>query len=131
MGDVLQEHDFHVCLRAQRNFSQQCDLEMIPKWKAVHVTVLGELLAKMQSDKKTVLNLRLQRKNDDYRSFEYMQNCGRRYVFKSYSDGSKSWILVDKDDLINYQLLIIYQLLIRTFTYQPTVDKTIVLSTNC
>ena len=33
---------------------------------------------------------------------------------------------VDKDDLINYQLLIIYQLLIRTFTYQPTVDKTIV-----
>jgi hypothetical protein len=38
---------------------------------------------------------------------------------------------VDKDDLINYQLLIIYQLLIRTFTYQPTVDKTIVLSTNC
>ncbi len=40
-------------------------------------------------------------------------------------------ILVDKDDLINYQLLIIYQLLIRTFTYQPTVDKTIMLSTNC
>jgi hypothetical protein len=40
-------------------------------------------------------------------------------------------ILVDNDDLINYQLLIIYQLLIRTFTYQPTVDKTIVLSTNC
>ncbi len=38
---------------------------------------------------------------------------------------------VDKDDLINYQLLIIYQLLIRTFTYQPTVDKTIVLSTIC
>jgi hypothetical protein len=35
-------------------------------------------------------------------------------------------MLVDKDDLINYQLLIIYQLLIRTFTYQPTVDKTIV-----
>jgi hypothetical protein len=35
-------------------------------------------------------------------------------------------LLVDKDDLINYQLLIIYQLLIRTFTYQPTVDKTIV-----
>jgi hypothetical protein len=31
-------------------------------------------------------------------------------------------ILVDKDDLINYQLLIIYQLLIRTFAYQPTVD---------
>jgi hypothetical protein len=38
-------------------------------------------------------------------------------------------ILVHKDNLINYQLLIIYQLLIRTFTYQPTVDKTIVLST--
>ncbi len=36
-------------------------------------------------------------------------------------------LLVDKDDLINYQLLIIYQLLIRTFTYQPTVDKTIVV----
>jgi hypothetical protein len=35
-------------------------------------------------------------------------------------------MLVDKDDLINYQLLIIYQLLIRTFTYQPTVDKIIV-----
>jgi hypothetical protein len=35
-------------------------------------------------------------------------------------------MLVDKDDLINYQLLIIYQLLIRTFTYQPTVDTTIV-----
>ena len=40
-------------------------------------------------------------------------------------------IPVDKDDLINYQLRINYQLLIRTFTYQPTVDKTIVLSTNC
>jgi hypothetical protein len=40
-------------------------------------------------------------------------------------------LLVDKDDLINYQLLFIYQLLIRTFTYQPTVDKTIVISTNC
>ena len=40
-------------------------------------------------------------------------------------------ILVDKDDLINYQLLVIYQLLIRTFPYQLTVDKTIVLSTNC
>ncbi len=35
-------------------------------------------------------------------------------------------MLVDTDDLINYQLLIIYQLLIRTFTYQPTVDTTIV-----
>ena len=45
---------------------------------------------------------------------------------------SQLGLLVDKDDLINYQLLIIYQLLIRTFiTYQPTVDKTIVLSTNC
>jgi hypothetical protein len=40
-------------------------------------------------------------------------------------------LLVDKDDLTNYQLCINYQLLIRTFTYQPTVDKTIVLSTNC
>jgi hypothetical protein len=34
-------------------------------------------------------------------------------------------ILVDKDDHINYQLLIIYGLLLRIFTYQPTVDKTI------
>jgi hypothetical protein len=40
-------------------------------------------------------------------------------------------LLVDKDDLVNYPILIDYQLLIRTFTYQPTVDKTIVLSTNC
>jgi hypothetical protein len=40
-------------------------------------------------------------------------------------------ILVDKDDLINYQLVISYGLLIRILTYQPTVDKTIVLSTNC
>ena len=40
-------------------------------------------------------------------------------------------ILVDKDDLINYQLLIIYGLLLRIFTYQPTVDKTILISTNC
>jgi hypothetical protein len=34
-------------------------------------------------------------------------------------------LLVDKDDLINYQLLIIYGLSLRIFTYQPTVDKTI------
>jgi hypothetical protein len=34
-------------------------------------------------------------------------------------------LLVDKDDLINYQLLIIYGLLLRIFTYQLTVDKTI------
>ena len=40
-------------------------------------------------------------------------------------------ILVDKDDLIKYQLVINYELLVRIFTYQPTVDKTIVLSTNC
>jgi hypothetical protein len=40
-------------------------------------------------------------------------------------------LLVDKDDLIKYQLLISYGLLVRTFSYQPTVDKTIVLSTNC
>ncbi len=33
--------------------------------------------------------------------------------------------LGDKDDLINYQLLIIYGLLLKIFTYQPTVDKTI------
>ena len=29
------------------------------------------------------------------------------------------------------QLVISYGLLVRIFTYQPTVDKTIVLSTNC
>ena len=40
-------------------------------------------------------------------------------------------ILVDKDDLIHYQLLINYGLLIRILTYQPNVDKTIVLSANC
>ena len=42
-------------------------------------------------------------------------------------------ILVDTDDLtmINYQLVISYGLLKRILTYQPTVDKTIVLSTNC
>ena len=33
-------------------------------------------------------------------------------------------LLVDKDDLIKYQLLISYGLLVRIFTYQPTVDKT-------
>ena len=40
-------------------------------------------------------------------------------------------ILVDKHDLINYQLLIIYGLLLRIFTYHLTVDKTILTSTNC
>jgi hypothetical protein len=40
-------------------------------------------------------------------------------------------LLVDKYDLINYQFLIIYGLLLRIFTYQPTVDKTILISTNC
>ncbi len=39
--------------------------------------------------------------------------------------------LVDKDNLINYQLIISYRLLIRILTNQPTVDKAIVLSTNC
>ncbi len=39
--------------------------------------------------------------------------------------------LGDEDNLINYQLVIRYGLLIRILTYQPTVDKTIVLSTNC
>jgi hypothetical protein len=43
----------------------------------------------------------------------------------------KVGILVDKDDLINYQLLIIYGLLLRIFSNQPTVDKTILISTNC
>ena len=60
---------------------------------------------------------------------------GKSLSDTSTSAGVKSTVIlglpVDKDDLINYQLLIIYQLLIRTFTYQPTVDKTIVLSTNC
>jgi hypothetical protein len=32
-------------------------------------------------------------------------------------------ILLDKDDLIKYQLLINYGLLVRIFTYQPTVSK--------
>ena len=36
-------------------------------------------------------------------------------------------ILVDKDDLINYQLVISYELLMKILIYQPTVDKTIVL----
>jgi hypothetical protein len=42
-----------------------------------------------------------------------------RPIDYSVSDRTESSIviLVDKDDLINYQLLIIYQLLIRTFTY--------------
>ena len=35
-----------------------------------------------------------------------------------------------KEDLFKYQLVISYGLLVRIFTYQPTVDKTIVLSTN-
>ncbi len=38
-------------------------------------------------------------------------------------------ILVDKDNVINHQLVISYRLLIRILTNQPTVDKTIVLST--
>ena len=40
-------------------------------------------------------------------------------------------LVVDKDNLINYQLVISYRLLIRILTNQPTVDKTIALSTNC
>jgi hypothetical protein len=40
MGDVLQGHDFHACLREQRNFSQQRDLEMIPMWKAARTPFL-------------------------------------------------------------------------------------------
>ena len=40
-------------------------------------------------------------------------------------------ILVDKDDLINYQLVVNYRLLIRILTNQPNVDKVIVLSSNC
>jgi hypothetical protein len=40
-------------------------------------------------------------------------------------------ILVDEDDLVNYQLVISYRLLIRILTNQSTVDLTIVLSTNC
>ena len=49
----------------------------------------------------------------------------------SHSKWCTVGILVDKDDLIYYQFVISYGLLIRIFTYQPTVDKTIVLSTNC
>jgi hypothetical protein len=45
-------------------------------------------------------------------------------------------LLVAKDNLINYQLvinygLLIYGLLIRIWSYQQTVDKTIKLSANC
>jgi hypothetical protein len=40
MGDVLQGHDFHACLREHRNFSQQRDLKMIPMWKAARVPFL-------------------------------------------------------------------------------------------
>jgi hypothetical protein len=40
-------------------------------------------------------------------------------------------LLVDKDNLVNYQLVISYHLSTRILTNQPTVDKTIVLSTNC
>jgi hypothetical protein len=41
-------------------------------------------------------------------------------------------ILVDKDNVINYQFVIDYRLLIRFLTNQPTVDETIirVLSNN-
>ena len=52
-------------------------------------------------------------------------------LFLTIRDPTQVEILVDKDDLINYQLVINYGLLIRIFTYQPTVDKTIVLSTKC
>ena len=38
--------------------------------------------------------------------------------------------LGDEDNLINYQLVISYGLLIKILTNQQTVDKTIVLSTN-
>jgi hypothetical protein len=40
-------------------------------------------------------------------------------------------ILVDKDNVINYQLVISYRLLIKILTNQSNVDKTIALSTNC
>ena len=40
-------------------------------------------------------------------------------------------ILLDKDNVINYHLVISYRLLIRILTNQPTVDKTSVFSTNC
>jgi hypothetical protein len=36
-------------------------------------------------------------------------------------------ILVDKDNVINYQLVISYRLLMRILTNQPNVDKTIAL----
>ena len=40
-------------------------------------------------------------------------------------------ILVDKDNLISYQLVISYRLSTRILTNQPSIDKTIALSTNC
>ena len=52
-------------------------------------------------------------------------------VFTFGKDIETLGILVDKDDLINYQLVISYGLLVRILTYQPTVDTTIVLSANC
>ena len=52
----------------------------------------------------------------------FLQNCNS---LESLLD-----LLVDKDNLINYQIVVNYGLLIRILTYQPTVDKTIVLSAN-
>jgi hypothetical protein len=40
-------------------------------------------------------------------------------------------ILVDKDNVINYQLVISSRRLIKFLTNQPTVDKTIVSSNKC
>ena len=44
--------------------------------------------------------------------------------------GHSLGILVDKDNVINYQLVMNYRLLKGILTNQPTVDETIVLSTN-
>jgi hypothetical protein len=44
---------------------------------------------------------------------------------------SRLGLLVDKDNPTNYQLVISYRLDDKDLTNQPTVDKTIALSTNC
>ena len=65
---------------------------------------------------------------------EFEENCNflsqRNHLDRSV-ESFHVGILVDKDDLINYQLVLRYRLLKRIVTNQPTVDKTIVLSTIC
>jgi len=53
--------------------------------------------------------------------------CLEHQTVIDYADES----LYDQDNVINYQLVISYRLLIRILTNQPTVDKTIISSTKC